>query len=104
MAVSSAWDVTQNNAAHRVDAKAFLQPLFLVIHITLKQDKGRRVGAKRKATRTAGQLLSMLSLPRFTELCGTNPEGVEAARKLHNVRVTRQIVFVDGVEVDFWDL
>lgn len=103
MAVSSAWDVRQKHAANRVDAKAFLQHLFLVTQITLKQDKGRRVGAKRKATRTAGQLLSMLSLPRFTELCGTNPEGVEAARKLHNVRATRQFIFVDGIEGDLWD-
>ncbi|CAM9585806.1 unnamed protein product [Ectocarpus sp. 8 AP-2014] len=45
------------------------------------QDKGQRVGAKRKATRTAGQQLMLISLSLLTELCGGN---AAAAEKLHH--------------------
>lgn len=39
---------------------------------------------KRKATRTAGQALMMLSLNALTNLCGAGP-----AEKLHHVRARR---------------
>ena len=68
---------------------AFFYVEFLrsVLHRRDTQDKGQKVGRKRKATRTAGQYLMMLSLTRCTELCGGGSEVVQAAGKLHHVRI-----------------
>lgn len=40
---------------------------------------------KRKASRTAGQLLSLLTLNRLTELCGGGAAGAAAGAKIHQV-------------------
>eukprot|EP00752_Nemacystus_decipiens_P002508 g2355.t1 len=51
------------------------------------QNKGQRVGMKRKASRTAGQMLVMTSLTRLTDLCGGS---AAAAAKLHHELVRKR--------------
>ena len=59
-----------------------------------RQGQRQKVGVKRKATKTAGQVLMMLSLGALTNLCGAGPEGAQAAAKLHHVRCRSPFCFV----------
>lgn len=83
------------DCSHRALSDSADSRLFTVSPL---QDKRQRVGAKRKATRTAGQLLMLISLSRLTELCGGNTEQAE---KLHHVRTfvacCRHILFIPAL-------
>ena len=66
----------------------------VVAHLSM-QDQRQRVGVfKRKAKKTAGQVLMMLSLGVLTNLCGTGAEGAQAAVKLYHVRYRSPFFFV----------